>query len=158
MIDFTAFLEVANLLSNPAAYTAKIQELQKHSDLIRQNLNYQEDLSQIAKLKQETQKLLDEATAKVQEAKQTAATIIANAQDTLVRRTAELDELRANLATQQQSHSELKQALTEKSAALASKEQTLNDKEQALSSGHAALAVSKEEVESRLTTLRKVMG
>lgn len=157
-MQFDEFLSVIDLLKDTTKYTSRVTELQTREKAIKDATEQLGIVGDIAKAKQQVEKLNEQAKAAVETANTQAAKIIADAQAAFDKRHTEL-KAREVVADQAISnYNTIKASQASREDALRSKEKEVDALRNALQQQLSEVAGKQLEVDERLAKLRQVMG
>lgn len=157
-MQFDEFLSVVDLLQNTTKYSSRIEELKKQEQAIKDATEQLNVVGEIAKVKQQTAKLNEQAKAALQTAQDTATKIVADAQVVFDKRHADL-KAREIVAEQAiTDYNAIKASQIARDEAFRLKEKETTNLRASLQAQLDAVAVKQLDVDERLAKLRSAMG
>ena len=157
-MQFDEFLSVIDLLKNPDKYAAQIAELNERQASIEESIKTLGVVGDIAKARTKVQAQLDKAEATIQEAKEQAERIVADAGKVYEKKFAELKEREVSADQAIANYNAIKSQFTSRDNELRQAEKATAILQAQLEQARADLAAKQAEVDARLAKLREAMG
>ncbi len=157
-MQFDEFMDVLNLIKNPAKYEALVNELLARNKAIQDSITQLGVVGDIAKARRQVESNLAMSQASIVSAQKQATEIIAGAE---VAYTARHEELKAREVVSDQAlanYNMIKSQITARENELRTAEKQLTAAQVQLGKDRDDLAVKQAEVDVRLEKLRQVMG
>ncbi len=157
-MQFDEFMDVLNLIKNPAKYEALVNELLTRNKAIQDSITQLGVVGDVAKARRQVESNLAMSQASIASAQKQASEIIAGAE---VAYTARHEELKAREVVSDQAlanYNTIKSQITARENELRMAEKQLTAAQVQLGKDRDELATKQAEVEMRLEKLRQVMG
>ncbi len=157
-MQFDEFMDVLNLIKNPAKYEALVNELLARNKAIQDSITQLGVVGDIAKARRQVESNLAMSQASIVSAQKQATEIIAGAE---VAYTARHEELKAREVVSDQAlanYNTIKSQITARENELRTAEKQLTAAQVQLGKDRDELAIKQAEVDMRLEKLRQVMG
>ncbi len=157
-MQFDEFMDVLNLIKNPAKYEALVNELLTRNKAIQDSITQLGVVGDVAKARRQVESNLAMSQASIASAQKQASEILAGAE---VAYTARHEELKAREVVSDQAlanYNTIKSQITARENELRTAEKQLTAAQVQLGKDRDELAIKQVEVDLRLEKLRQVMG
>lgn len=157
-MSFQDFLEILDLIKDPAKYEAKLNELISHEEAIKANIALSDDVSDINTAKQAATDTLNAALKTLEDAKKEAEQIKQGQRAAYDKKLADLAALQVEASQAIADKKAMDSRIASINADIAVRTKELTARETDLLSRLAEANALKEDLNARLEKLRSVMG